>query len=235
MASYPTSQKAFTTKNAGDTIQPGHVNDIQDEIMALEAGLLNGTAPLTSSRATVAALTVVGGSTLATLQVAGNSTIAGTLTVNKIISTSLTNAGGVTSYVRAFRDATQAPASTAYTVVAYNSEVADLLSEWDSTGGTFTPQSSGYYLVQAGVKAGVISGDPCFRLGIFVNGTVASVCEESAGIGNMDPRTYAVSGVLNLSAGAPGLVTIKASAPVTSTVVLSSGVEYSFVNILKLY
>ena len=39
-ASYPTSSKSFTTKNTGDTIQPAHVNDAQDEITAIETNLL---------------------------------------------------------------------------------------------------------------------------------------------------------------------------------------------------
>lgn len=38
-ASYPTSTKSFTTKNAGDTVQAAHINDIQDEIVAIEDAL----------------------------------------------------------------------------------------------------------------------------------------------------------------------------------------------------
>ena len=41
---YPTSVIVFTTKNAGDTIQPAHPNDLQTEVTALEQGLLNGVA-----------------------------------------------------------------------------------------------------------------------------------------------------------------------------------------------
>jgi hypothetical protein len=41
-ASYPTSVKAFSTRNAGDTIQAAHVNDLQDEVTAIENALLNG-------------------------------------------------------------------------------------------------------------------------------------------------------------------------------------------------
>jgi hypothetical protein len=43
-ASYPGAVKTFTTKNAGDAIQPADVNDLQDEVNAIEAGLLNGLA-----------------------------------------------------------------------------------------------------------------------------------------------------------------------------------------------
>jgi hypothetical protein len=76
MASYPNAVKAFTTKNAGDTIQPADVNDVQDEVAAIETGLLNGTAPLNSSHSTLASLSVTGGSTLASLSVAGASSLA---------------------------------------------------------------------------------------------------------------------------------------------------------------
>lgn len=65
MASYPTAVKAFTTRNPGDVIQPAHVNDLQDEVNAIEAGLLNGTANLNSSHTTCATLSVTGGSTFA--------------------------------------------------------------------------------------------------------------------------------------------------------------------------
>lgn len=41
-ASFPTSVKTFTTKLNGDTIQPAHVNDAQDEITAIEQTFLNG-------------------------------------------------------------------------------------------------------------------------------------------------------------------------------------------------
>lgn len=42
MASYPSSVKTFTTRIAGDTIQPGHINDLQDEVNAIEDSLING-------------------------------------------------------------------------------------------------------------------------------------------------------------------------------------------------
>lgn len=39
-ASFPASAKSFTTRVAGDTIQPAHINDIQDEVAAVETKLL---------------------------------------------------------------------------------------------------------------------------------------------------------------------------------------------------
>lgn len=43
-ASYPTSIKSFATRLAGETIQPAHMNDVQDEITAIETALLSGFA-----------------------------------------------------------------------------------------------------------------------------------------------------------------------------------------------
>lgn len=39
-ASYPSAIKSFTTKASGDTVQAAHVNDLQDEVVALETDLL---------------------------------------------------------------------------------------------------------------------------------------------------------------------------------------------------
>ena len=75
-ASYPTSVKVFTTKSTADVVQAAHVNDLQDEVNAIEAGLLNGTAPLNSSNSTVANLSVTGGSTLVSLALPSTGTIA---------------------------------------------------------------------------------------------------------------------------------------------------------------
>lgn len=39
-ASYPTAVKSFTTKASGETVQAAHINDLQDEVTAIETGLL---------------------------------------------------------------------------------------------------------------------------------------------------------------------------------------------------
>jgi hypothetical protein len=39
-ASYPTSVKTYTTKNNGDSIQAAHVNELQDEVTAIETDLI---------------------------------------------------------------------------------------------------------------------------------------------------------------------------------------------------
>ena len=40
MASYPTAAFAPSVRSAGQTIQPGHINDLQDEVAALTTALL---------------------------------------------------------------------------------------------------------------------------------------------------------------------------------------------------
>jgi len=42
MASYPSSVKSFGAKSTGDVIQAQHVNDLQDEVAAIETDLLDG-------------------------------------------------------------------------------------------------------------------------------------------------------------------------------------------------
>lgn len=65
-ASYPTSVKAFSVRATGDTIQAAHVNDLQDEVTAIENALINGIAH--------------------DLNVTGAVTMSGLLTVDDLIS-----------------------------------------------------------------------------------------------------------------------------------------------------
>lgn len=62
-ATFPAAIKSFTTRISGDTVQPAHVNDIQDEVTAIETELLEAWAAYTP--------TVGGGLTL------GNGTAVG--------------------------------------------------------------------------------------------------------------------------------------------------------------
>ena len=80
-ASFPGAVKTFASRSAGQTIDASHVNDLQDEVNAIADGIINGSAPLNSSRITAPALSVSAGSTLTTLSVTGASTFAGTVTM----------------------------------------------------------------------------------------------------------------------------------------------------------
>ena len=92
-ASYPGAVKSFVSRNAGDVIQPAHVNDLQDEVNAIESGLLNGTAPLNSSNSTMVHVSATAG-----LNVVGNSTFGSTVTIGGIPMI-FPSAGGSTGQV----------------------------------------------------------------------------------------------------------------------------------------
>ena len=65
MASFPTSVFAPAARSNGQVIDASHVNDLQNEVIAIEDGYRNATAPLNSSNSTVGNLSVLGGTTLA--------------------------------------------------------------------------------------------------------------------------------------------------------------------------
>jgi hypothetical protein len=85
MPSFPDSVFAPANRSAGQTIDASHVNGVQDEIVAIEGGYRNGTAPLNSSGSTVATLSVAGGSTFggAVAFSTGVTVSTGTFTINQ--------------------------------------------------------------------------------------------------------------------------------------------------------
>jgi hypothetical protein len=225
-ASYPTAVKSFTTKSAGDTIQGSHINDVQDEVAAIEGGLLNGTAPLNSSNSTLANLSVPGVSTFT-----GNVTMAGTLTVNKIVSTSLT-VNSVATYVKAFLSSITEHSSGASTaVIGLDGRAVDLSSEYDSTTFTFTPKSSGYYSVVARGYFPTVNGTVGLKL--TVNSTVVA---QSVGyvLGGLDAG-ICVPTLLHLSSGAAGAVQLQYSVNNGSTWQLSTGANVTTLEILRVF
>ena len=83
MATFPGGVISFTTKTANQSIDAGHINDLQDEVTAIEGGLRNGTAPLNSSNSTFVAISLTGNSTFAgALNITGNSTFSGTVNIS---------------------------------------------------------------------------------------------------------------------------------------------------------
>lgn len=96
MPSFPTSVFAPPTRSAGQTIQAAHMNDVQDEINAIEGGYRNGTAPLNSSGSTVTSLHVTNGSTFASGLQSSNSTISGGLNSSNSTLANLSVTGGST-------------------------------------------------------------------------------------------------------------------------------------------
>lgn len=179
MASFPTSVKSFASRSNGQAIDAGHVNDLQDEVNALEDGYLNGTARLNSSGSTLNTLNVTGGSTLASLDVNGGSTLASSITIGTlpyvfpssggstgqvltIVSTSGSTMGlefraavaAVPDATRVELDDVQALASGSSAGMSWTKQTFVTNSSMHSTGTNpdrITPQSTGVYLVQFNV------------------------------------------------------------------------------------
>lgn len=95
-ASFPNSVKAFSNRSAGQVIGSAHVNDLQDEVAAIEQVIVNG--PINLQASTLASLSVAGGSTLnalnssnstlANLSVTGGSTFTGSALFSSLVTMS---------------------------------------------------------------------------------------------------------------------------------------------------
>jgi hypothetical protein len=176
-ASYPTSIKSFSNRSAGQTIGAAHVNDLQDEVSALETGLLNGL----QHGLTVATggVTVSTGNTVLgqNLSVAGNSTIAGSLVVssNATITGNLTVTGTLVftvPRVRLVHSADQGVAHNTWTGLSWDTEVYDPngmhSTSANSSRITFA-DSTGVYQVGASLIWNAATGGTYRRLRIQLN------------------------------------------------------------------
>jgi hypothetical protein len=154
VAAYPTSVKTFTTKSdgAGNKIFAAHINDLQDEVTAIEDGLLNGTAPISSSNAAVR-----------NLSVSANSSVTGELFVSVSPPYARVAVGGITAVAhntRAFLSfATQRSISTAsmHSTSANSSRVKVV--------------SSGLYLITGHVEWAAFSSAGGRQVELWLNDT----------------------------------------------------------------
>ena len=126
MATYPGSNKTFAARSNGQVIDASHVGDLQDEVAAIEDGLLNGTARLNSSGSTMVSLTVTGTVTLPPPDA-----------------------------VRLQLDAVQTVALNTTTAIAWSSQVFmtnSLLHSTTTNPTRVTPQSTGLYWCRAQLR-----------------------------------------------------------------------------------
>lgn len=168
MASFPTSVKTFTTKQdgPGNSVFAAHVNDIQDEVNAIEAGYLQASARLNSSHSTVAALSVSGGSTLA-----------GVLNVAELATFSSIVRANTQPRVRCVSTSVQAIPANTTTTFTFEHETFDV-GGWHSTAAnadqfTVPTGSSGLYWLNGYAPAltqGAL-GDRSFQIAVRKNGT----------------------------------------------------------------
>lgn len=122
MPSFPDSVFAPANRSNGQTIDASHVNGVQDEIVAIEAGYINGTARLNSSN-----LNVTGASTFANRPVEPPPHIA-----------------------VVYRETTQALGSSVNSTIVWNAQNIVTNSSMHSTTTNperLTPQSTGVYQI----------------------------------------------------------------------------------------
>lgn len=134
MAQFPTSVKSFTARSNGQTLDASHVQDLQDEVNAIEDGILNGTARLNSSN-----------STIVNLSVSGNSTLTGSVTFSSVITATAQPRCSV------YSSAAQQFAAGTLTAVTFESEQFDVGGLHSTASNperlTIPTGSSGLYLV----------------------------------------------------------------------------------------
>ena len=131
MPSFPTSVFAPTNKSNGQTIDASHVNDLQNEVVAIEGGYINGTAPLNSSGSTVGTLSVTGGSTFASRPLMPPPEAIRVTDCTSALDQNTTNA------------------------LTWPTQVYAINSSIHSTGtnpSRFTPQTTGVFVMDAGVQ-----------------------------------------------------------------------------------
>lgn len=186
MAQYPTAVKSFTSKSTSDVVQAAHVNDLQDEVNAIEAGLLNGTAPLNSSNSTVANLSVTGGSTL------------GNLTLSSLTVSNLQVSSGSTFAGRAIFSSGMSVTgnSTLGALTAADSTLANLSVTGNSTTGNLSV-SSGSTLTTLNVTGGstfasrpIMPAPPALRVEL---GSTVSLSSAAVVLNWLGPYAWASS------------------------------------------
>lgn len=151
MATYPSGVFAPSNKSNGQVIDASHINNAQDEIVAVEDALINGPLALTRVQ-------VSGGSTLATLNVTGASSFAGALNVLGILVMPGREMCAVV------HGSSQTLSASAETAVTFNEEIVDI-GGFHSTATNptrFTCPSSGTYAMIGSVmfNAGGAAGGP---------------------------------------------------------------------------
>lgn len=174
MASYPNSVISFATRTNGQTIDASHVNGPQDEITAIEDGLLNATARLNSSNSTVANLSVTGGSTFT-----GAAVFSTTVTLPREPS------------VKVYHSAAQQIPNGAWQGLSWDSE-SYLTSAGAGALHSTTTNSSRINLTSSGIWAigaqllWLGNATPIRMTRIFINGSSGLASDVKAAV-NIDP------------------------------------------------
>ena len=209
---FPDSPISFTTKNTGDVIQAAHVNDLQTEVANIEAGYINATAPLNSSRSTVATLSVTGASTFASRPVMPPPDMA------KVFLASTYAAGSSDNSTLSF--------------LAQDYLINSSLHSTVTNPERLTPQTTGVYQFSAQIEVEGSVPDLQTRFVLIQDssaGVIAAAATRSSGIFRMNVTGYKRYDILG------GFAAVRfATAGGATTNSLSSGVNLTWFSVLKL-
>lgn len=190
-ASYPGAVKTFTTKSdgAGNKIQADHVNAMQDEITAIEDGILNGSAPITSSN-------IIAPSASLTNSTITNATITNAQITNCTVA-SLSFAASPDA-IRVRMTARVNLAQDTWTPLSWNDQVWQTGSTLHSTAtnpSRLKAPSSGLYACHASVWFGSTAANGRWAQILKNSTTVLASMRFEANETNQDPIILSVSAV----------------------------------------
>lgn len=191
MPSFPTSVKSFVSRSAGDVIQPAHVNDVQDEIAAVEDGYLNGTARLNSSNSTVVHLSATAG-----MNVVGNSTLGSTITLGTVpylFPSTAPSSGQImvcastgTPNVLSWRSVTLSAMSLVTTSDAESTTTSSVMATMKDITGLSIPATSGVKLMWSFRKSSGAADQMLIQVSINgqVHASTTAITQSSTAAGN---------------------------------------------------
>lgn len=236
MPSFPASVKSFTTKldGAGNPINAAHVNDIQDEVNAIEAGYLNATARLNSSASTLAALSVTGGSTLAGTFQSSNSTV-NTLSVSSQSTFAYRPTMPLPDAVLVYLTSTQTQGSSAAsTITGWVDEAILTNSSMHSTATNpdrLTPQSTGLYRIDAQVSfLANSSGDRS----VLIQDSSATQLSKTLRMASSNNPAQLQTGAIKRFDALGGWCNVVTGVSAVSTMSMSTGVGVTWFSMYKL-
>lgn len=195
MASFPATVKAFTSHVSGDIIQPAHVNDLQDEVNAIETALVNGPIVPPNGNAGAPPYTFAGNVTTG-MYSSGTNTLDFTTNGTKALEVDSTQFIDSPTQPRAsaFHNTTQSVPTGAFTTLSLNSEDWDVGTLHDAVTNnsrlTVPTGAAGLYFIRASAIIANGASSTKYALQLMKNGVAikqkVTPCANGAATGTAD-------------------------------------------------